>query len=377
MDTIVSELRTAFQSVMSTIVGLRSVSDTRAQNRMLEDMRVSINRIYGTCDKIVYTKNIDKPFFGLIIVPELPAKKLFDIFVHDTSYIPDSYMMEIDSKLIESGLSDCQIAHIILHDISAMFDSKDGFNKAVSLMDQYLIQTNSVLIKTDSMHYLELIAFGLKDAMFKLTSVFYNKCDTAFDGTEFNFSECIDRLKAEGILPYVMEESPIVVMAWVLRLYNSILDYRISARHTIQKGIKFSGSELLKKELKFLLRRLDRIDDDAIIKESFIDNISEFMKKELHEMKTKGIGSYEDDLYQFQFEINNLETQEEAILLIHQINSRMSVIMDFLSTEELTKSERIRWTKLLDKFNKLRENVSKQKIYQNKTRLYVNYGYDD
>ena len=134
---------------------------------------------------------------------------------------------------------------------------------------------------------------------------------------------------------------------------------------------------MLRDELNFLFRRRDRIDDDAVLHESFIDNIADMIKKELHNMKIRGISDYEDDLYQFQFEANNLETQEEAMLLIHQINSRMSVIADFLSTEELTKQERTKWTKLMAEYNKLRSTISKLKIYQNKTRLYVNYGADD
>jgi predicted transcriptional regulator of viral defense system len=94
-------------------------------------------------------------------------------------------------------------------------------------------------------------------------------------------------------------------------------------------------------------------------------------------MKTNGVGKYEDDLYEIQFEANNCETQEEAMLLLHRINSRVAVIADYIHTECETEREKKRWYKLLNEYNKLRGTLSKQKIYQNKTRLYVNYGYDD
>ena len=94
-------------------------------------------------------------------------------------------------------------------------------------------------------------------------------------------------------------------------------------------------------------------------------------------MKISGLKQYEDDYYQFKFEANNMETQDEAILLMHRINSRMSVIDDYLSTEEISKEDRNRWQTLYNNFNKLRAEIANSRIYQNKTRIYVNYGVDD
>jgi len=379
---ITQNIEASIDEISSCISAIRATTDMTARGRALHDMRTAINNLYPGCEKIIYTDNLDKRFFGLMIVPEIPAKKLFDIFANDHQYIPSSYVMEIDSQLVVSKLRAYDIAVIIMHDLDGMFGSSNGFTKAVELMDSYLIANNAVLARTDSIHYLELLSFALKDAMIKLTSAFFINLEkdvsSVMDERARRYiADSIAILKGEGKLPYEMEESPIVIMAWVMRLYNRILDYRISARHTIMKGIKFTGSKLLRDELNFLFRRLDRIDDDAVLHESFIDNIADMIKKELHNMKIRGISDYEDDLYQFQFEANNLETQEEAMLLIHQINSRMSVIADFLATEELTKQERTKWTKLMAEYNKLRSTISKLKIYQNKTRLYVNYGADD
>ena len=86
---------------------------------------------------------------------------------------------------------------------------------------------------------------------------------------------------------------------------------------------------------------------------------------------------YEDDFFEIQFEVNNMETQEEAMLLLHRINSRMAVLDDYLTSEDLSAADRKRWERLYSEYNKLRFNLSNNKIYANKTRLYVNYGMDD
>lgn len=127
-----------------------------------------------------------------------------------------------------------------------------------------------------------------------------------------------------------------------------------------------------------IIRRLERIDDDSLLTEAnMLTSITNFFKDNAKKMKISGLKQYEDDYYQFKFEANNMETQDEAILLMHRINSRMSVIDDYLSTEEISKEDRNRWQTLYNNFNKLRAEIANSRIYQNKTRIYVNYGVDD
>ena len=55
----------------------------------------------------------------------------------------------------------------------------------------------------------------------------------------------------------------------------------------------------------------------------------------------------------------------------------MAVIRDLLDTEDIDKSTRTKWQELYNRYDKLRGKVSQSKVYDNKTRLYVNYGMDD
>lgn len=348
----------------------------------LKSIKYSLDKIFpgSKCLDVIYTENTDKMFFGINVCPVLNAKRIFDILQSDEPYIVSEYYLEIDSQIMDTvhshNITDC-----IVYDVAAMVSDASPMRKAQSVLDEYLISTNSVLKYSDSIHYQELLSFGIRDAMKKLTSMFYvgldNLNEEILDIYGVAPANILNLLRSLGKVPFTKAESPIVVLSWVMRLYNSVLKYRIAARHTIKKGIKYTGSQLDRKELDNIYRRLDRIDDAAVIREDLFMGVANAISGQLKDMKTKGISKYEDDFYEIQFEANNLETQEEAMILLHRINSRMGVIADFLATEELNATNRKRWTKLLDEYNKLRNTISRQKIYQNKTRLYVNYGYDD
>nr|DAE82618.1 MAG TPA: hypothetical protein [Caudoviricetes sp.] len=348
----------------------------------LKSIKYSLDKIFpgSKCLDVIYAENTDKMFFGINVCPVLNAKRIFDILQSDEPYIVSEYYLEIDSQIMDAIQSN-SITDCIVYDVAAMVSDASPMRKAQAVLDEYLISTNSVLKYSDSIHYQELISFGIRDAMKKLTSMFYVGLDNLNEEILSMYgiapANILNLLRSLGKVPFTKAESPIVVLSWVMRLYNSVLKYRIAARHTIKKGIKYTGSQLDRKELDNIYRRLDRIDDAAVIREDLFMGVANAISGQLKDMKTKGISKYEDDFYEIQFEANNLETQEEAMILLHRINSRMGVIADFLATEELNATNRKRWTKLLDEYNKLRSTISKQKIYQNKTRLYVNYGYDD
>lgn len=373
-----TELMNNVTELESSVLAFCSAKNSEA----LKSIQHDLNRLFpgSNCKAVIYTNNTDKMFFGLNICPILPAKQLFDLLQSDKPYIVSEYYVEIDSKLVDSHLTSTEISALILHDVAGLVADCTPMRRTKELIDEYLTQTDSVIKYTDSIHYLELLSFGVRDAMRKLTSIFdipeVNEF-TIVCGHEKDVITAIKKLKGEGKLPAEPMETPVVVLAWVLRLYNSILRFRIAARHTLKKGIKFTGSELDRKEMQNILRRLDRIDDDVILRESLFDDLTTAFSRQIHDMKSKGIGKYDDDFFEIQFDANNIETQEDAMLIIHKINSRMGVIADFLSTENLTKGERARWEKLYNRYNTLRDSVSKQRIYQNKTRLYVNYGFDD
>ena len=81
-----------------------------------------------------------------------------------------------------------------------------------------------------------------------------------------------------------------------------------------------------------------------------------------------------DDIYEYRMRIKNVETEADAIYIIRQINNRMGIISDYLDTEELSDTDKERFFKLYDKYDQLREELSKKAVYNKKMYgLFVDY----
>ena len=351
-----------------------------------DEIAKSLDKLYpGThCKGVIYTINTDNPFFGMVVMPVFDASMVYDIINGSSLRRVTDYYVEIDSKMVDIlvGKECYYLMAMIVRNTSEMLYDYRPIQQVRSMIDQYLVQTNSVIQYTDSIHYKEILLYGICDALRKITSIFDNPGVLAPNELSAKFEDMIEhamnKIKASGLFDMQgYDTTPIVMLSWALRLYNDILSNRIPARHTLKKAIKFTGSQIEAKQYENLLRRIDSIDDYSLLHEGAFDAITDTIRNFFRQMKTNGVAKYEDDLYELQFEANNCETQEEAMLLLHRINSRVAVIADFINTECETEREKKRWWKLLNEYNKLRATLSKQRIYQNKTRLYVNYGYDD
>ena len=73
--------------------------------------------------------------------------------------------------------------------------------------------------------------------------------------------------------------------------------------------------------------------------------------------------------------IRNVETQDDAILLMRQINNRMAILDEFLLEHpELSEKDRKHWDDVFDKYQTLREELSDKAVYNKKMYgLFVDY----
>jgi hypothetical protein len=358
----------------------------RQDSDALEDIKLSLNSLFkGTgCQQVIYTQNFDKEFFGVCVMPSIPAKEVIRMLQSDEKYIIKEYFLELDSKLFDAGLglTDNEIAAIILHEVGLLITDSTPIEKAKQNIDDYLLQQDETIKLTESIHYMEILSYGIRDTLRKVTSIFETDEDKIVDPFDVNCGNTeyiktgMSKISSNSYNPFHDVDNKIVVLSWVLRLYKDVLHNRIAAIHSLKRGIELTASKLECKEMQNVIRRLERIDDDVLIEGAFEDILNGF-KKTTSKMKANGIKQYEDDYYEIEFNVNNMETTDDAVLLLHQINSRMSVIDDYLTSEDLDKSAYKKWSELYSKYNALRGTIAKNKIYQNKTRLYVNYGYDD
>lgn len=379
------------EQLMNKIAELRAcviaLKDHGTKASELVDMNNAINAIFNDCCRqVILTKNTDKIFFGVVVMPIIPAKEILSILMKSDKYIINQIYVELDSKLFNPmlDLTPDEITAIILHEVGMMVSDASPIEKVKADIDNYLYKKNEVIKLSDSVHYMELLSFGVRDSIRKTVSVFERaKGEWATDydvdcEIDKDLDSAMVKINNNGYNYNGPIDNKFIFLSWVLRLYRKILTYRIPAIHTLKKGILLTASYLERKEMNNIIRRLERIDDDSLLTEAnMLTSITNFFKDNAKKMKISGLKQYEDDYYQFKFEANNMETQDEAILLMHRINSRMSVIDDYLSTEEINKEDRTRWQTLYNNFNKLRAEIANSRIYQNKTRIYVNYGVDD
>ena len=91
------------------------------------------------------------------------------------------------------------------------------------------------------------------------------------------------------------------------------------------------------------------------------------------------IKDIEEDYYDYAVTLQNVNDEDDALLLLHKINSRMSVIDGVLNDDnpQITDRERKAFVDLYQRYNQLRNDVVAKKVYKrNYRRIYVNYGED-
>ena len=335
---------------------------------------------------VLYTENFDKMFFGVLVMPAMIADDVIKGIIEEEKVTINQVYVELDSKLFDDALdlSIHEIAALIVREVAHMVADSSPMEQIKKDIDLYLVYTGQTLKLSDVSHYKEILSYGIRDAIRKSVSIFEindkSKIVDNFDdelGIKEDLISAMTKIDKNGYNWNKDIDNKLIFLSWVIRLYKDVIHKRIDAINDLGATIKLTGSKIEKREMENIIARLSRIDDDSLLQEGALDYISDFFSKTRFDIKKNGMKKYEDDFFELQFEVNNMETQEEAMLLLHRINSRMAVIDDYLTSEDLSAADRKRWEHLYHEYNKLRFNLSNNKLYANKTRLYVNYGMDD
>ena len=97
-------------------------------------------------------------------------------------------------------------------------------------------------------------------------------------------------------------------------------------------------------------------------------------------MKYNGMRGIEDDFYEFMVRARNAETEEDVMYALKQINARLTIISDYIASEDLDPSEKERWSALYIKYCNIRDEIANKKIYNKKNYgIFFDYNklYDD
>ena len=364
-----------------SVINLKAKPGNKIELNKIKDC---LNKIFpdSKCVDVIYTVNTDKMFFGIVTLPILSPNEILNIMTSDEDSKIATYKVELDSKLFceTIDLSVDEITALIVHEVARLVNDYYPINNARYLIDKAVLDYGITLKMSEYVPYIEIIGYGIKEAARRSVSIFENNylvpyyLDETYELTD-SLRRAITKLENKGDLWDTEVDNKSIIIKWVVRLYTDILKYRIMSLHTLEKGIQLTGSVLVVNEMKNMIKKLRRIDDYSLMQEaSSIINFFNDSKKAnlsaLDRFKANGIKNYYDDFYEIQFEVNNMDNDRgTAVALLHKINSRMSVIDDYISTERVDTQTKKRLADLYYKYDELRGNIASQKLKSPQTLL--------
>ena len=231
---------------------------------------------------------------------------------------------------------------------------------------------------TDSIHYKEILAYGLKDFLAKDRSIFYttNEDEVLADdfvrgcGYEKYLNSAFKKIISNNPKIYADSDiSKFTIFAWTLRTYSGLKFRRVGAIKTMARAKQLTASKIEKMEMENVVRRINRIDDEALL-----ESVQDKVKSKLRKMRYDTMRSMEDDYYEINMRIRNVEDEDDALYLMRQINTRIGIIEDYMNSEDMDEKEKKRWWDSMDKFKSLRKKLADTTTYKSKTYgIYINY----
>lgn len=364
-----------------SVINLKAKPGNKIELNKIKDC---LNKIFpdSKCVDVIYTVNTDKMFFGIVTLPILSPNEILNIMTSDEDSKIATYKVELDSKLFcdTIDLSVDEITALIVHEVARLVNDYYPINNARYLIDKAVLDYGITLKMSEYVPYIEIIGYGIKEAARRSVSIFENNylvpyyLDETYELTD-SLRRAITKLENKGNLWDTEVDNKSIIIKWVVRLYTDILKYRIMSLHTLEKGIELTGSVLIVNELKNIVKKLHRIDDYSLMQEAsniinFFNSTKNATLNALDRFKANGIKNYYDDYYEIKFEYNNMDNDRgTAVALLHKINSRMSVIDDYISTERVDTQTKKRLTELYYKYDELRKNIAATKLRPPQTLL--------
>ena len=72
--------------------------------------------------------------------------------------------------------------------------------------------------------------------------------------------------------------------------------------------------------------------------------------------------------------VTNIDEQDEAILVMRQINARLAILEDMLTNKDASENQKQKIFKLIDQFKELRDILSRKVTYKDRyVGVIVNY----
>lgn len=375
-------------SALSVLKNTESGLTNNAKTEALETVKTELNAFFMdfTCVEVIYTINTDKPMFGLFVEPiwhthsESVLATLLGTGDDITEMPYIKYKVEIDSKLLDM-ISPAELCAIMVNDINELCTSRSikAITNAIDVIMAYNDDTVDEKMITETF---ALFKMAVEITLHNITSALTREYEDVI---------CSELLKGYKLAPYfesgiitifgndiasssLKVYNPAIVLNWYFMVYKDAKTGRYVGS-ILQKSLTMDGSTLVKKAAMRALESITVVSDrDAMYFDSITEAVVKKKKGLIAQMKRNGLKSLEEDLYEYGMRLRNVETQDDAILLMRQLNSRMSILEDYLNYEEIDEDDRRRWMEVYHQYQEIRAELSKKTVYNRKMYgLFVDY----
>ena len=304
---------------------IRAIDNLRNFSHNQEDLisvKYALNSIFGKdakCENFIYTINTDKIPFGCIVMPKMASNTINNLMVVGDNIRFDTYEVEIDSKMFDYGLTNEDVAVIMLYNIYHLICDFTPAIRVREMIDAWLANRGSNIIIKDSIQFQAILAFGLYDAINQLTSCLYLPDDivndTFVESLGFtNFESALQKLYREipGCENEIKRQPKLTMLDWCLRLYSNVDKERVPALHLLDKVKKLTASVLYINRINSVINALNRI-DTSLYTESTQMYITESKRRGFFTaLKYAGLKDIENDFYEYVIRVKNAETEDDV-----------------------------------------------------------------
>lgn len=376
---ILTDIHNGISEMLADVTGPNccKLNTSNKYDLYIKEIKDGLNKFFPDkkCASIIYTDNTDNDFFGIMVKPHQWSPQI----ILDENNINESfnkYVVEFDSRLFTAiGIGSDEIMACLIHDVDRIIDT-NTVNELKFIVDGICAELHIVPDYISGKQILQTFKFCAEESLYQLNSVFAKSKDELVLATEVlrdyelsaSFENAIDRIVDLRCNLDRDTRDKTLMLNWFFNWSKDATSMDTLPVYILQKAIDCTGSILLKNSANTALVNLSNVGRNTYVEES------SKKKSLINRIKYDGLKSLEDDIYEYAMRVKNIDDEASAVHLMRQINSRMSIISDYLCEEELTDAERKRWDKLYDKYDKVREEMIKKPIYSRKMYgLFVDY----
>ena len=355
----------------------------------LDKIKKELNIFFkdSRCKEIIFTRS-DSLFFGMCVYPQITKDLLIEILQDDKKVRFSEYSIEIDSKILHPALmiTPQELLAMLLHEVGHIVNDNSPVDEVRKIIALELTKKGDSLNIPKTAQYYTIISYGIKDTVRKITSMMFVYKDGEVLADEFvhmcgygdSLNSIFDKICKSGMRINDKSVNKLTSLAWTLSVYKEIKVKRIPALKLLEKMRSISGSVLEKREMEIMTNAINTIDDNNIqeccdytnmdLYYVFNESKTEVKQSRYAELRKasaiKNIRKFEQDLYEYKMRIRHVADEDDAYYLMRMVNTRISVIEDFLDHERLTEQEHKRWWALLEKYYSLREELATTTTYR-------------